>query len=502
MERIKEISDQLHEKDVNYSKLSWVQFTTGIDFGVDEGYKALSDVLVDKGHYNSIQEVLKSDLEELDRRKVELLHHEFEPFHKSDEINALQIELEQKVVALSQILNTHRIVFEGRETTSVEIAQILANEEDRERRKAAYFAKNQVNKPLVEGGFIELVNMRKELAKLNGNKDFVELKLNESELDPSIFDTWKEEVQALLPKMKEVRKAYAQKYLNDDQIMPWDEAYISAKLAPALNATVDMSKYYENIQAFFLKFGIDISQYNITYDVFPRANKSEWGYNFPIETGVDSRILANVKDKYTEYNVLLHETGHGIHSFLLNPDERLLNMGVSGIISEGIANLFGGFVYDEMFYGNFFNKEEVTEAFDEVKEWNKINAFRAVHRILFDQAFYREDVQSLEDIYDLYWKLYKDVLDEEPFGEEPPWAFLIHHTTHPIYLHNYFMGDVTCEMLKKVFNEKHGTASITEKPLAFGEFLKNEVVEVSGRYRYQELFQRISGEAFSLKYLL
>ncbi len=68
------------------------------------------------------------------------------------------------------------------------------------------------------------------------------------------------------------------------------------KYPPSLNATVDMSNFYNVIRDFFINFGIDIDEYNITYDIFPQKNKSEWGgYNFPIETRKDSRILANVK---------------------------------------------------------------------------------------------------------------------------------------------------------------------------------------------------------------
>jgi hypothetical protein len=50
-------------------------------------------------------------------------------------------------------------------------------------------------------------------------------------------------------------------------------------------------------------------------------------------------------------------TGHAVHSFLLNPDEEILNLGVSGIISDGIANLFQGFLYSPVFYKKFFSGE-------------------------------------------------------------------------------------------------------------------------------------------------
>lgn len=502
MDAIWNIAKVLEEKEIRYGQLEWTQYTTGYDFGVDEAYSALTEVFEDKANFDIILKARNAQLSPEDARRVEILYKAFEPYHLSEAVNALSEKINEKTNELSMILNQHRTVFEGQEISSVALQQILAKEDNRERRKAAYMAKNQINQPLIDAGFLDLVRMRKELAKLQGKEDFVALKLEEDELDAKIFEDWKQEVKAVLPKMKEVRQKFAKKFLNDTEVMPWDEAYIQAKLAPVLNEKVDMSGFYDNLKEFFIKFGFDLSTMNITYDVFSRANKSEWGYNFPIQDGKDSRILANVKDLYSEYGVLLHETGHGVHSFMIDPDDFLMNKGISGIVSEGIANLFGSFLYDELFYSKFFKDDTVKENFKAIKEWQKINSFRAVHRILLDQAFYREELNSLADIEALYWKLSEELFDEKPYCENPPWAFLIHHTTHPIYLHNYFMGDVTCEMLSKVFNQEYSTSHVNEKPAEFGEFLMEKVISPAGRLPYPDLFKAISGSEFSLKYIL
>ena len=502
MKKLNELFNEYHELQANHARLEWVLFTAGYDFGIEKEYEKMVELLKSKENYDLVLQCMELELSTEDRRRVEIVHNIIRPYHLSEELNQLDSDIQKKVNELSKVLNTFRYRFEGKEVTSVEIEQILSTDSDRERRKAAYFAKNQINKPMVDAGFVELIKLRKEYAKQYGADSFISYKLEQAELDKDTFDTWLGQLHELLPKMNEERRKYARAFLDDDVIMPWDESYIGGKIAPSLNTVVDMSDYYNNLKDLVQLFGIDISKFNITYDVFPRANKSEWGYNFPIETAKDSRILANVKNKFFEYNVLLHETGHGVHSFLLDPDETILNEGVSGIISEGIANLFQSFIDDPVFFSKFFKDvEKVGEEFKKLKEFKKINALRAINRIFFDHSFYKNEVESLDDIYALYWKTYKDVLKEEPFGAEPPWAFLIHHTTHPIYLHNYFMGTLTCEMLGKVFKEKTG-AEMTEKPAEFGQFLINEVIKSSGKYKYNELFKKISGKDFSLKYML
>ena len=505
MKNIYEAADEYSKLDQAYSKLDWAYYTTGYDFGCKEAYSKIVAFLSSDENFDIVQKAYNdSSLNTKQKRESEIMYKTFEPFHLSKEVNELSEDIEKLTNQLSQILNNHRSKLNGEEISSVDIDEILSNCDDREKRKAAFLARAQVNKPLVDGGFVELIKLRKEYAKKRGFKNFVEMRLSDDELTPEIFKSWTDDVHKILPKMNEVREKAAKKYLNDTVINPWDEAYVSSKIAPSLNKKVDMTSFYTYIKNLFLKFGVDISKFNLTYDIFSRANKSEWGYNFPIAAGKDSRILANVKNQYREYNVLLHETGHGVHSFLLNPDEVILNMGISGIIEEGIANLFGNFVYEKIFYKDFFDETSTAEEeFKNLKNYSKVNSLRTVDMILFDQGLYLNDnINSLEDINDFAFKIHKDVLNEDRYADEFPWGYRIHHTTHPIYLHNYLMGDVTCEMLKKAFCKKYGCSSVEQKPLEFMTFLKDSAINPSGFYKYTELFRRISGEDFSLKFML
>ncbi len=497
------IAKELDELSVKYSSLSWTQYTTGFDFGVNQAYEKMTEVLKNKQYYETILDYQKKSLDPLDKRRVDIIFLAFKPYHLSDELNQLDLKIQNKTTDLSKILNTFRFTLDGREIRSTEIAQILRSEPDRERRKRAYLCRAQVNKPLVDGGFIDLLNMRKEYAGLYGAKNFVEFRLEFDELEPRLFDNWFEQTSPFLPEYKKACERFGRQFVKDDKVMGWDTQYISAQLAPQLNQIVDMSKYYEIIKNLFAKFGIDISKYNITYDLFPRKNKSEWGYSFTIQSGKDNRILANVENRYSEYGVLLHETGHAVHSFCLDPEDILLNMGVSGIITEGFANLWGNFLYEKDFYEQFFSgsMSEAEPAFENLKAWQKITRIRAVPDIFFDQLLYKTEIKTLDDINVLFCKQYKLYIDEDRYTDNPAWAFRIHHTTHPIYLHNYFLGDLTCNMLRQHFIKANGIKSVLEKPKEFGSFLLDEVIKPAGTYSFLKLFEKISGDKFSLKYL-
>lgn len=500
---VQEIAQKLREASVRQSRLSWAQYTTGFDFGLAEAYEAVVAILSDKANFDAICAFRKNATDPTDKRKADILFRSFEPFHLSKELNELAKAMQKKVRELSAVLNTHRTVFEGSQINDTDLAQIITNDSDRARRKNAFLARAQVNTPVVEAGFIDLLNMRKEYARLYGASSFTEMQLQRQELHPDMFATWGEEVREILPIMNRVRSAMAEKYCNDTILQPWDGGFVSAHIAPSLQTPVNMTRFYEHIKPFFAQFGFDLDAYNITYDLFSRRNKSEWGYNFPIETAKDSRILANVKDQYQEFRVLLHETGHAVHSFLNNPDEVILNMGISGIITEGLAKFFDGFLYRPVFFGQFFNDRmnDVQKEFNNLRSWNTVNSLRAISDILFDQRLYTTAIRTIDDIHSLYWKTYTEVLGEEPYADVPPWAYRIHHTTHPIYLHNYLMGDIACEMFEKTFLAQKGYSATDGHYKELGTFLYESVIKPSGRYPFPELFERISGKKFSLSFV-
>ncbi|PNR97010.1 peptidase M3A and M3B thimet/oligopeptidase F [Petrotoga sp. 9PWA.NaAc.5.4] len=499
MQPVNKLFQDLQKLQIQASKLGWTQYTTGFDFGIDEAYRKITSFLEDENNFNIICDYREKELDPINKRKLEIAYNTFEPYHKRKEINELNLKIHKKTTELSKILNTFRFKYNGKEITSVEIDQILNNEENRNIRRKVYFIRNQINLALIENGFIELIDLRKELAKVDGSKDFIDYMLKREELNPNIFDNWKGELRDHIQSLNNKRIEYAQKYLKSEKLEPWDESYVKTKISPSLRTKVDMSEYYITLRNFFSKFGFNLDNFNIVYDIFPRKSKSEWGYNFTIEKGKDSRILANVKNQYNEYRTLLHESGHAVHSFLQDPNETILNFGISGIITEGIANLFGGFIYDKLFYENFF-ENNVEEEFKNIEEYEKLNYIRFVGNIFFDHELYRNNIKSLEDIYTLYFKVHSELFGDTPTVEEPPFGYRIHYTTHPIYMHNYFMGDVTAEMLKKVFCQKQSIKSVSEKPKEFGEFLINEVIKPSGLYKYEDLFKRISGDNFSVKW--
>ncbi len=503
VENLNKIGEKLQNLRTEYSRLNWAKYTTGLDFGVNDAYGKIVSVLKNKHHWETIQNVLILETDSTEHRKAQIMEKTFKPFHLSEKLNRLSTEIQQQTSKLSSVLNTHRCIVSGRELSSPDIAKILSTSPDREMRKAAFLSRNQINKPLVDAGFLHLVKLRKQYASEMGAVDFVEHSLSEQELKSDTFDSWMKELHEILPQMNQSRSKFAEKFLGVDRVMPWDERFIASSIAPELNHSVNMSAFQNPIAELFSKFGFDISTMNITYDVFPRKNKSEWGYNFPIETGVDSRILANVKDQFAGFGVLLHETGHAVHSFTSDPEEIILNKGISGIVSEGIANLFGSFRSREVFYSQFFSTDTKTakKHFTELTKWTRASQLMALGRIFFDQGIYRTPLDSLDHINEHFWSTRKTLFHVEPYAEQPVWANTIHYTTHPIYLHNYLLGDLTCDMLEGVFLEKESISDIMQKPEAFGDFIRNEVIKPSGMYPFPELFKRISGDELSLSFL-
>lgn len=98
----------------------------------------------------------QKSLAPLDKRRVDIIALIFKPYHLSEELNQLDLKIQQKITDLSKILNTFRFTLNGKEVRAKEITQILRSEPDRKTRKQAYLCRAQINKSLVDAGFIDL----------------------------------------------------------------------------------------------------------------------------------------------------------------------------------------------------------------------------------------------------------------------------------------------------------------------------------------------------------
>lgn len=498
MNQIDTIAKEIDDLYREVSSRSWVQYTTGFDLGVSEAKAKVKDQLKNPEKYKIALAAHESKLDPIEQRKAKILHDQFKDFHLSDDVKRIKDELDELTNSLMTVVNKFRSEIDGKEMSGTEIGKILDQSPDRELRKKAYESRLPLNQQLVDAGFIKLINLRKELAHACGFKNYVEYSLERSGMSAELFKLWHAECAQRAEKYQAKSHQLAQEYLGVEKIMPWDQNYLKAQVCSLNDTQVDMTNFYDLIAKTFKKFDFDITKMNLTYDIFPRKNKSEWGYHFSIETGKDSRILANVSNRFSDYNVLMHETAHGVHYMGLNPDEILLNIGVSGILAEGFANFFGSQCFSREFLSEIF-KENTEEAFQAFKKLNTVEHFqnyRIVADLFFDHELYYTDVKNADDIQKLRQSVGKEVLGEE--GYEVPWAKLIHHTSHPIYLHNYLLGDVMSENMRVEFSKRYPGKMAEDCPKEFGQFWKTEMLSPSGRDPFLELYKKVFKKDLSL----
>lgn len=495
-----QIQTELGTLSSDYAQRLWVQYTTGLDLGLAEARKKNNDFKKNPELYRLVCDTLAGPADAAEKRKAAILKNEIREFHQSEKVQKIFEEIQTLQNQLMDLINKFRCEIGGKEMPTTEIRKILAEDPNREHRRQAYQASAPLNQKLVDAGFLKLLDLRRELAVAAGQPDYVSYALVDSELPVDLFADWQQICAERRGRYQNKINALAQTYLNLETLAPWDERYLKTKISGYNQAEADMNGFFGPISRTFAKFGFDIDKLNITYDIFPRKNKSEWGYNFTIAISQDSRVLANVTNRFSNYNVLLHETAHAVHFLTLNADDVAYHPGISSLVSEGFANFFGSLSYSREFLNEIFAADQAEKAYTEFQELRKLDhlqSFQSVSRILFDKDLYLADIRSAQDIQDLLRRTETETLGRTSH-DEIPWANLIHHTGYPIYLHNYFLGDVMCEKMKQVFARHQGVAA-EDQPLAFGSFWRDKVLRPSGRYPLPELFEKICEEKMSIE---
>jgi hypothetical protein len=101
--KIEEIYREIHIHYTQYSRMQWTLYTAGYDFGLKEQYAKITDIMKNKANYETVLDYLQKDISPLEKRKAEIVLNGLEPYHLSAELNELDMEITDKVNALSDL---------------------------------------------------------------------------------------------------------------------------------------------------------------------------------------------------------------------------------------------------------------------------------------------------------------------------------------------------------------------------------------------------------------
>ena len=212
------------------------------------------------------------NLSPLEHRCAEILYYQFQHFHQNPKGHSIYQKIQDLEVKLGKILNTHRSLHKGHPVSASELA-LLAQDPDTTVRREAYFCRNQVNKKLVEGGFIELLHWRNEYAQSCQTLHFVEFSLKQQQLPPNLFTQWPQLCKSYSSLFQTKMNTLAQTHLATETYNPWDKVLLSKKVAPIDQEPIELIGFQKVLSRAFSDFGFSIGNLNITYDIFPRQNK-------------------------------------------------------------------------------------------------------------------------------------------------------------------------------------------------------------------------------------
>ncbi len=435
----------------------------------------------------------------------------------TERINRLATEIERDFA-------TYRPPFEGRDASKNDLEEILAQETDDARLRAAWEA-IKTDGPRVAARLLELVTLRNEAARALGQPDFWHLKLTIEEQDPSAILAFFDRVDDLTREPYRVLKAEIDERLaarvgiGEEELRPWHYQNPFFQEAPAVFG-VDLDGVYEPVdipavaRRFFASLGLPVAEILARSSLFEAPGKDPHAFATDIDREGDIRILLNLRPTERWMGTTLHELGHAVYDAGIArglPWE--LRRPAHTLTTEAIAMLFGRLSKSAEWMTAMGIVDPATA--DRLRE-PTLRELRAQMLILsrwtqvmmrFERALYADPDQDLDA---LWWSLVERyqllTRPERPAGSAD-WATKIHVVMAPVYYHNYLLGECFASQIEASIAAEsgNGAGSWSGVPRA-GEWLTERVFRPGARWHYDELARRATGspvrpDAFAEQFL-
>lgn len=455
-------------------------------------------------------------LDEIDARQLKLIHDAFVPNQIDEDVLRDIVERETQI---ENTFNTFRSNFEGGKASDNQLREILRNESSIARRREAWEASKQVGHEIAPH-LLELIAIRNREARKLGYSDHYSMMFELQELDEkwvfSLLDRLEQLSEQAFSQMKaELDSALKQKFgISDSKSYPWLYSDPFFQEFPTAGATESLDDVFKDsdiealTRAHYRSIGLDIEDLLARADLYEREGKSQHAFCMDVDHEGDVRVLCNIRKNERWMSTMLHEFGHAVYDKYNEPSlPFLLRTPAHTLTTEAIAMLNGRMSKNPQWLTQITGlssqdaQRVSASALKSLRAEMLIFLRWAITLIRFERELYRNSKTDLNRLWWEYVQRFQKVTPPEN-RDRADWASKTHLATSPVYYQNYVLGELMAsQLLGYIHKNIVRSEGYVGNPIV-GDYLVENVFKPGGRYDWNTMLTRATGERLSPEHFI
>ena len=381
--------------------------------------KALKQVYSNREHYARVRTYDEEAVsaQPATQRQLRLMRLRFARNQLPADVIDRLVEQETDV---GRTIHTYRVLLDGEKLSFVEVAEILRESNDGDRRKGVWEASMRMGDE-IGPDLVRLVGIRNRAARDLDYRDYYHMALDLQELDESqLLETIDSIVEHTETAYRRAKKALdvelSERYrVPQTRLMPWHYSATFLQSAPP-QKEVNFDRYYDDkdlpelAASFFRGIGLEVEDIIARSEFSPPTTQPMHPLCLHVDRGSDDiRVLGSLEQGEQSMATILEQLGRAAYLKYLGDDLPYLLRGVAHpSTGEAVATFMGRMSREPEFLTTVAgaNKSGVTRAMRGIRERQRlsrlIKARWVAVMVHFEKALYENPGRDLNRIW---WEL-------------------------------------------------------------------------------------------------
>src|SRR5215471_10647592 len=436
-------------------------------------------------------------LDELTARQFKLIYDAFVPNQIDPEVLR---DIVQRETNIENLFNTFRANFEGGQASDNQLRDILRNERNIGRRRAAWEATKQIGHE-VAPQLLQLISIRNGEARKLGYEDYYSMMFELQELYEkwvfSLFDKLEKLSERAFTQTKaELDASLKEKFgVTEPESYPWLYSDPFFQEFPAAGTNESLDDLFQNAdiedltRAHYHSIGLDIEDLLKRADLYEREGKSQHAFCMDVDHEGDVRVLCNIRKNERWMSTMLHEFGHAVYDKYNDPAlPFLLRAPAHTLTTESIAMMNGRMSKSPEWLTKIAAvpsadaKRVSASALKTLRSEMLIFLRWAITLVRFERELYRNTAQDLDRLWWEYVERCQKVTPPPDRGQAI-WASKNHLATSPVYYQNYVLGELMASQLLRHIHTKVVKSESYVGNASVGRYLVENVFKPGSLHR-------------------